>query len=128
MTSPSNIENIYSDICDRRSEFDFEMDGLVFKINNSAIRNQMGNTEHHPRWMAALKFPAKKDSTIIKEITWQVGRTGRLTPVAELEPIDLAGARLSRATLHNMDFLMKGDYALGDRVFIVRSGDVLSNE
>ncbi len=125
LTTQLNIEKIYSDVCDRRAEFDFEMDGLVFKINKFEIRNQMGNTEHHPRWMTALKFPAKESSTIIKEITWQVGRTGRLTPVAELEPIELAGARLSRATLHNMDFLIKGDYAPGDRVFIVRSGDVI---
>ena len=79
----------------------------------------MGNTEHHPRWMTALKFPAKESSTIIKEITWQVGRTGRLTPVAELEPIELAGANLSRATLHNMDFLIKGEPIFQEQLYII---------
>lgn len=125
LITSNEIKSVYEDVCDHRLDFDFEMDGLVFKINSAKIQKNMGNTEHHPRWMSALKFPAKQESTIIKEIVWQVGRTGKLTPVANLEPIELAGATISRGTLHNKKFVEEENYATGDKIFLIRSGDVI---
>ncbi|MGD2072423.1 MAG: hypothetical protein PVG65_02925, partial [Candidatus Thorarchaeota archaeon] len=90
----------------RESELDFEIDGIVFKYNDPVDRANAGQTEHHPKWQIALKFQSRGDTTKVLGITWQVGRTGILTPVAELEPVELAGATIQRATLHNADFLL----------------------
>jgi DNA ligase (NAD+) len=109
----------------RETELDFEIDGIVFKYDSPKDRAEAGETEHHPKWQIALKFESKGEATKVLGITWQVGRTGALTPVAELEPVEVAGATISRATLHNADFLLAMDVAVGDTVALVRSGDVI---
>ncbi len=108
-----------------RDNLDFEIDGVVFKYNLASDREEVGATDHHPRWQIALKFESKGKSTKLNAITWQVGRTSVLTPVAELEPIEVSGAVISRATLHNADFLIKLDAKPGDFVYVERSGEVI---
>lgn len=125
LVEPSEMIELYSDITSRRDTFDFDMDGLVFKMNDPDVQARMGETSHHPRWIIAVKFPPKEDSTMIKNIVWQIGRSGKITPVAEVNPIDLSGATISRATMHNARFVLDNKIAVGDTVFIVRSGDVI---
>jgi DNA ligase (NAD+) len=84
-------------------------DGLVIKINQLALRETLGSTDHHPRWAMAYKFPAEQISTKLVDITYQIGRTGVITPVAELAPVQLSGATIARATLHNFDYIQKYD-------------------
>jgi len=119
------FKKIFDDVTRKRATFDFEMDGVVFKIDDPAIQAQMSVTEHHPRWMVALKFEAAEDETKLTSITWQVGRTFVLTPVAELEPVHLAHAEIKRATLHNARFVRDNKIGAGDMLYIVRSGDVI---
>jgi DNA ligase (NAD+) len=121
-----SIESLFNNVKNKRdTDLDFEIDGIVFKYNNAIDRENAGQTEHHPKWQIALKFESKGDTTKVLGITWQVGRTGALTPVAELEPVDVAGATIKRATLHNADFLVDLDVAINDTVSVVRSGDVI---
>ncbi len=120
-----NIQRIFSSIEAERNSLDFEIDGLVLKYNESDAINTAGTTAHHPKWMIALKFESRGKSTLINDITWQVGRTGVLTPVAELIPIEVSGAVIRRATLHNREFIESLDVAVGDRVMVIRSGDVI---
>ena len=98
---------------------------MIFKYLNFKDRDNAGETDHHPRWSIAWKFQSKGETTIIEDITWQVGRTGVLTPVAELRPIFIAGAKIQRATLHNLNFIETENIAKGDKVSIVRAGDVI---
>jgi DNA ligase (NAD+) len=120
------IRKLFEEVKAKRdSELDFEIDGIVFKYNDPVDRANAGQTEHHPKWQIALKFESKGDTTKVVGITWQVGRTGALTPVAELEPVEIAGATIKRATLHNADFVLDMDVAVNDIVSVVRSGDVI---
>jgi DNA ligase (NAD+) len=119
------ISKIHQDIEKERNELDFEIDGIVFKFNDYNERKNAGSTEHHPKWQIALKFESKGEITELKGITWQVGRTGVLTPVAELEPIMVSGATISRATLHNLEFLVGINANIGDMIYVERSGDVI---
>jgi len=122
---PSEIESTFDNLSNNRNTYDLEMDGLVFKYNDAATRQRVGSTAHHPRWMIALKFPSRGGTTTLKSITWQVGRTGKITPVAEIEPIALSGATFNRVTLHNAKFVIDKKLAPGDSLDIVRSGDVI---
>ncbi|MCG3260879.1 MAG: NAD-dependent DNA ligase LigA, partial [Candidatus Heimdallarchaeota archaeon] len=108
-----------------RDSLDFEIDGVVFKYNLASDREEVGATDHHPRWQIALKFESKGKSTKLMDITWQVGRTSVLTPVAELEPVEVSGAIISRATMHNADFLLNLNAKPGDYVYVERSGEVI---
>ena len=119
------IEILFQNTQKERDSLDFEIDGLVFKYNDAVQRESAGRTEHHPKWMIALKFPSQGDISTIQEITWQVGRTGVLTPVAELDPVEVMGAVIRRATLHNAEFLEGLNVAKGDTVMVIRSGDVI---
>ena len=110
---------------DKRGELPFEIDGLVIKVNSLRQRGILGNTTKSPRWAAAYKFPPEKKTTKVREITVQVGRTGALTPTAELEPVRLAGSLISRATLHNEDNIREKDIRIGDTVVIQKAGDVI---
>ncbi len=110
---------------DKRGELPFEIDGLVIKVNSLRQRDILGSTTKTPRWAAAYKFPPEKKKTKIRDITVQVGRTGALTPTAELEPVRLAGSVISRATLHNEDFIRDKDIMIGDTVIIQKAGDVI---
>ncbi len=117
------------DLCEKlaqaRDNFPFEIDGAVVKLNSIELRNQVGETSHHPRWAIAFKFKAKQETTRIKEVEWQVGRTGALTPVAHLEPVDIDGVRVARATLHNFDEVQRKGVKEGDMVIVERAGDVI---
>ena len=110
---------------DKRGELPFEIDGLVIKVNSLAQRELLGNTSKSPRWAAAYKFPPEKKQTKVKNIVLQVGRTGAITPTAEFEPVRLAGSVISRATLHNEDFIIERDIRIGDTVVIQKAGDVI---
>lgn len=108
-----------------RDNLDYEVDGVVIKVNSIKFQQQLGNIAKSPRWAVAFKFKAKQAKTKIKEIVWQVGRTGAITPVAELEPVFLAGSTISRATLHNFDEIKRKDIRVGDTVLIEKGGDVI---
>ena len=108
-----------------RGELDFLIDGMVIKINDIATREVLGYTDRFPRWAVAYKFTAEETTTTINSITWEVGRTGKLTPLARLEPVELAGATISRATLNNYDDILRKRVGAGSKVFIRRSNDVI---
>jgi DNA ligase (NAD+) len=97
----------------------------VVKVNSIFQQNKLGSTAKSPRWAIAFKFKALKSETIIRDVTWQVGRTGIVTPVAELEPVLLAGTTVSRATLHNVDEIKRKDIRIGDYVFVEKGGDII---
>ena len=109
----------------RAYDIEFEIDGIVIKVNDLSLQQEMGATHHHPRWAVAWKFTAQQASTRVSGIRWQVSRTGNLTPVAELETVNLAGANISRSTLHNADEILRLGVNVGDEVLIERRGDVI---
>ncbi|MDO4799798.1 MAG: NAD-dependent DNA ligase LigA [Bacillota bacterium] len=108
-----------------RPQLAFEIDGLVVKVSNFAQREQLGMTAKSPRWAIAYKFPAEQQQTVLSNIEIQVGRTGVLTPLAILEPVRVAGSTISRATLHNADYIAAKDIRIGDTVVIQKAGDVI---
>jgi DNA ligase (NAD+) len=108
-----------------RHDFKYETDGAVIKLNNFPLREKVGYTSKAPRWAMAYKYAAEKAQTKLRDITIQVGRTGALTPVAELEPVFLAGSTISRATLHNEDEIKRKDIRIGDTVVIEKAGEVI---
>ncbi|WP_408955629.1 NAD-dependent DNA ligase LigA [Natroniella sp. ANB-PHB2] len=109
----------------KREELNYEIDGIVIKVNQLSLREQLGATAKHPRWAMAYKFPAQQQETEVKGIEVTVGRTGALTPTAVLEPVLLDGSEVSRATLHNQDYIEEKDVRIGDRVIIEKSGDII---
>jgi len=109
----------------KRTEIPFDIDGLVIKVNQIAQRNKIGCTAHHPRWAIAFKFPATKVITKLLNVSWQVGRTGVLTPVADLKKVSIDGVSVGKATLHNMDEIKRKKIMIGDTVVIERAGDVI---
>lgn len=109
----------------RRNDLPFEIDGLVIKVNDLRIADELGVVGKDPRWAVAYKFPAEEATTRITGVTVNVGRTGKLTPTAQLEPIFVGGVTVVNATLHNYKFVAEGDIRLGDKVVIKRSGDVI---
>lgn len=110
---------------EKRYTLDYEIDGAVIKVNSIRQQNILGSIAKSPRWAVAYKFKAKQAFTKLKDITWQVGRTGAITPVAELEPVKLAGSTISRATLHNYDEIVRKDIRIGDTVVLEKGGDVI---
>ncbi len=119
------IQRTYNDIMMIRADIPFDIDGLVLKVNNVDLQERMGSRANSPRWEVAYKFPAARGITTLRDITVQVGRTGVLTPVAELEPINIGGVLVSRATLHNADEIERLGVNVGDRVIVQRAGDVI---
>ncbi len=110
---------------DMRDELDYEIDGAVIKVDSIESQKTLGSTTKNPRWAISYKFAAKQYTTVLKDIDVQVGRTGTLTPVAILKPVDVGGVTVSRATLHNFDELERKDIRKGDHVLVERSGDVI---
>lgn len=122
----SDIEEIIKkiDSVDRKS-LDFLIDGMVIKVDDLALRERLGYTDKFPRWAIAYKFEAEETTTILEDVQWNVGRTGKLTPLAILEPVELCGATIRRATLNNYDDIQRKKVKIGSRVFIRRSNDVI---
>ena len=114
-----------NDVLDRRDGLNYELDGVVIKVNDRAACEALGSTSRAPRWAFAYKFPPRTAITTVEDVTVQVGRTGRLTPVAELTPVDVGGVTVSRATLHNPAEIEALGVNVGDRVRIYRAGDVI---
>jgi len=123
-----SIEEVLS-VCNKfeeiRDTLEYEIDGAVIKVNSMHQQKLLGSIAKSPRWAVAYKFKAKQAFTKLNEITWQVGRTGAITPVAALEPVKLAGSTISRATLHNFDEIQRKDIRVGDNVVIEKGGDVI---
>ncbi len=123
--SMEEIEAFYQFLIAKRDEIPMMMDGMVIKVDNVEKEEQLGYTVKVPKWMCAYKFPAVEKITKVNAITLQVGRTGVITPVAEVEPVEIEGAIISRATLHNFDEIERKGLRVGDSVILIRSGDVI---
>jgi DNA ligase (NAD+) len=123
-----NLEEVvdyYHEWTEKRDSLEYDVDGVVIKVNSTRQRELLGTTAKSPRWAIAFKFPARQATTKIKDIIIQVGRTGALTPVAILEPVQISGTTISRCTLHNEEELKRKDIRIGDYVLLERSGDVI---
>ena len=124
-TTPEEAIQYITDLGARRATLPFDIDGVVIKANDIAERERLGAIAHSPRWAVSFKYPAERGQTVLRDITVQVGRTGVLTPVAELDPINLGGVLIQRATLHNAEEIERKDFRVGDTVIIQRAGDVI---
>lgn len=123
--SVDDVHKLYAELIAKRDEIEMMMDGMVVKIDDVSLQEELGYTVKYPKWMVAFKFPAIEKVTKLKEITLQVGRTGVVTPVAEVEAVNIEGVIVERATLHNFDEIERKDIRIGDSVIIIRSGDVI---
>ncbi len=112
-------------LLEEREQLNYEVDGVVVKVDDREKRERLGATSHHPRWAFAYKFPARSGETTLRDVVVQVGRTGRLTPVALLDPVDVGGVTVSRASLHNPEEIARLGVGIGDRVRVERAGDVI---
>ena len=124
-SSVEGIENLYHEIIKVRDNIEMMLDGMVVKIDDIETQDELGYTVKFPRWSCAYKFPALEKTTKIKDIILQVGRTGVITPVAVVEPTDIEGVVVERASLHNFDEIARKDIRINDEVIIIRSGDVI---
>ncbi|MBQ2237151.1 MAG: NAD-dependent DNA ligase LigA [Clostridia bacterium] len=123
-----NIEQVIDEIKrigDERGNLSYDIDGAVIKVDNLEYRNELGSTAKYPKWAAAYKYPPEEKETVLKRIEIAVGRTGALTPTAEFDPIQLAGTTVSRATLHNEDFITSKGIAIGDTIVVRKAGDII---
>jgi DNA ligase (NAD+) len=125
VSTVDEITDYHRRIVEMRDDIDYEIDGVVIKLDALAARDDLGATSHHPRWAFAYKFPPRKEVTRILDILPSVGRTGVVTPVAMLRPVELGGVTVSRATLHNREEVARKDIRKGDRVRVQRAGDVI---
>ncbi len=124
-TTASQVQAIYDELQNIRPNLGYDIDGMVIKIDDFALQSRLGNVARSPRFATAYKFPAERAKTMIEAIEVQVGRTGALTPVAQLRPVNVGGVIVSRATLHNRDEIERKDIRIGDYVWVQRAGDVI---
>jgi len=120
-----NLIRNYDEIEKKRANLDFDIDGIVYKVNDFALQKRLGNVANAPRWAIAHKFSSSKAVSQIEDIEIQIGRTGALTPVAKIKPINIGGVQVSNATLHNEDEIIRKDIRIGDTVTVERAGDVI---
>ena len=123
--TPAEVHAFCEDVAEKRSVLPYEIDGVVVKVNSFAVQRELGFTAKAPRWAIAYKFPPEEKTTLLRDITVQVGRTGAITPVAELDPVRVAGSTVARATLHNLDEVHRKDVRVGDTVIVRKAGDVI---
>ena len=119
------ILQYYKTMYQKKAELEYDIDGIVYKVNDIALQNTMGNISRAPRWAIAYKFPAEYATTKVEDIFVQIGRTGAITPVAQLKPVNIGGVLVTKASLHNEDEIAKKDIRIGDIVTIKRAGDVI---
>ena len=124
-STPDEVMAALDEIESWRDSLDFLIDGAVVKVDNTAMREELGYTQKFPRWAMAFKFAPEEATTTVRDVIWQVSRTGKLNPLAVLDPVDLAGVTVSRATLSNISEIRRKDIRIGSRVFIRRSNDVI---
>ena len=124
-SSAEEVRAFCEEALEKRDSLPYEIDGVVVEVNDFAIQDRMGFTARAPRWAIAYKFPPEERTTLLRDITVQVGRTGVLTPVAELDPVRVAGSTVARATLHNEDEVRRKDVRVGDTVIVRKAGDVI---
>ncbi len=124
-TGPEAVESYHDDIARRREELPYEVDGIVAKVNDTELQRRLGEVSRSPRWAIAFKFAAQQGRTRVKDIVPSVGRTGAITPVAELEAVSVGGVTITSASLHNMDEVERKDIRIGDTVVVERAGDVI---
>ena len=110
---------------EKREQYAYEIDGMVVKVNSRELQERSGSTSHHPRWAIAFKFKAKQATSKLLHVEYQVGKIGSITPVAKIEPVQLAGVTVSSVSLHNEDFIKGKDLRIGDTVLVERAGDVI---
>ncbi len=124
-TSPSEVHAFCADALAHRADLDYDIDGVVVKVDSFTQQGELGFTARAPRWAIAFKFPPEEKTTVLREIRIQVGRTGVLTPVAEFDPVTVAGSTIARATLHNLDEIRRKDVRVGDTIVVHKAGDVI---
>lgn len=124
-TSPAEVHAFCADALARRGDLDYDIDGVVVKVDGFDQQADLGFTARAPRWAIAFKFPPEEKTTVLREIRIQVGRTGVLTPVAEFDPVTVAGSTIARATLHNLDEIRRKDVRVGDTIIVHKAGDVI---
>lgn len=123
--TPQEVKDAIAEIDMTRKKIDVLTDGAVVKVNDYAVREKLGFTDKFPRWAIAFKFEAEEAVTTVREVTWQVGRTGKLTPLAQVDPVELAGATVRKATLNNLGDIRRKDVKIGSKVLIRRSNEVI---
>ena len=123
--TPAEVRAFCESVAEKRSVLPYDIDGVVVKVNSFAMQRELGFTAKAPRWAIAYKFPPEEKTTLLRDITVQVGRTGAITPVAELDPVRVAGSTVARATLHNLDEVHRKDVRVGDTVIVRKAGDVI---
>ncbi|MFR3274668.1 MAG: NAD-dependent DNA ligase LigA [Collinsella phocaeensis] len=124
-TSPAEVHAFCADALAHRSDLDYDIDGVVVKVDSFTQQDDLGFTARAPRWAIAFKFPPEEKTTVLRDIRIQVGRTGVLTPVAEFDPVTVAGSTIARATLHNLDEIRRKDVRVGDTIIVHKAGDVI---
>lgn len=124
-TSPAEVHAFCADALAHRGDLDYDIDGVVVKVDGFDQQTDFGFTARAPRWAIAFKFPPEEKATVLREIRIQVGRTGVLTPVAEFDPVTVAGSTIARATLHNLDEIRRKDVRVGDTIIVHKAGDVI---